>query len=129
MKKILTLLVCCLTLSVSQAQQQKEYPLFADGIVEFGYLVEDEVYYMVYRDTTNFPDFLIELSDEEDWYEEMYISIECTVEQFFDYLFWFAEELKRQSNAFYDEDTRYRIVEIITDVEGGTNHRYRLIKK
>ena len=84
---------------------------------------------MVYRDTTNFPDFLIELSDEEDWYEEMYISIECTVEQFFDYLFWFAEELKRQSNAFYDEDTRYRIVEIITDVEGGTNHRYRLIKK
>ena len=129
MKKILTLLVCCLTLSVSQAQQQKEYPLFADGIVEFGYLVEDEVYYMVYRDTTNFPDFLIELSDEEDWYEEMYISIECTAEQFFDYLFWFAEELKRQSNAFYDEDTRYRIVEIITDVEGGTNHRYRLIKK
>ena len=84
---------------------------------------------MVYRDTTNFPDFLIELSDEEDWYEEMYISIECTAEQFFDYLFWFAEELKRQSNAFYDEDTRYRIVEIITDVEGGTNHRYRLIKK
>ena len=115
---------------MSQAQQQKEYPLFADGIVEFGYLVEDEVYYMVYRDTTNFPDFLItDYYDEEEWYEEMYISLECTEEIFFDYLIWFAKEKRERTNAFYEEDPRYGIVEIQTEVEGGINHRYRLIKK
>lgn len=129
MKKILMLLAFCLTLLVGQAQQ-KDYPLYADGVVEFGYLVEDEVYYIVYRDTTNFPDFLItSYFDEEEWYEEMYISLECEEDIFFEYLFWFAQEKRVKTKAFYDEDPRYKIVEIKTEVEGGINHRFRLIKK
>ena len=114
---------------MSQAQKPIEYPFYADGIVEFGYLVEEDVYYIVYRDTTNFPDFLITIEDEDDWYEEMYISLECTDEDFFDYLFWFAKERLVKSNAFYEEDPRYYITEIITEVKGGINHRYKLNRK
>ena len=109
---------------MSQAQQQKEYPLFADGIIEFGYLVDEDVYYIIYRDTTNFPDF--QLYEDEGYWEETYINIECSREDFFNYLFWFAEEQLRKSAIFYNADSRYNIREIITDVEGGTNHRFYL---
>lgn len=130
MKKILMLLAFCLTLLVGQAQQQKDYPFYADGVVEFGYLVDEEVYYIVYRDTTNFPDFLVEdYFDDEDWYEEMYISLECEEDIFFEYLFWFAQEKRVKTKAFYNEDPRYKIQETETEVEGGPNYRYRLIKK
>lgn len=124
MKKILMLLAFCLTMMIGQAQQQKDYPLFADGIIEFGYIVDEDIYYIIYRDTTNFPDF--QLYEDEGYWEETYINIECSREDFFNYLFWFAEERLKKSVIFYNTDNRYSIREIITDVEGGTNHRFYL---
>ena len=121
------LLVFCLTMMMGQAQQQKDYPLFADGIVEFGYLVDEDVYYIIYRDTTNFPDF--QLYEDEGYWEETYINIECSREDFFNYLFWFAEEKQKKSELFYKEDERYAILEINTHVEGGNNYQYKLIKR
>ncbi len=128
MKKILTLLACCLMIvTAAQAQQQfKEYPLFADGIVEFNYIVDENIYYIIYRDTTNFPDFTIY---DDEWIEETYLSIDCKEEDFFDYLFWFAEEKQKKSELFYKEDDRYAILEINTYVEGGNNYQYKLIKR
>lgn len=124
MKKILILLVFCLTMMIGQAQQQKNYPLFADKVVEFGYLVDEDVYYITYIDTTNFPYF--QLYEDEYYLEEAYIDIECSREDFFNYLFWFAEEQLKKSAIFYNADSRYNIREIITDVKGGTNHKFYL---
>jgi len=128
MKKILTLLACCLMIATAaQAQQRlKEYPLFADGIVEFNYIVDEDIYYIIYRDTTNFPDFTIY---DDELIEETYISIDCKEEDFFDYLFWYAEEKQKKSELFYKKDERYTILEINTHVEGGNNYQYKLIKR
>lgn len=121
------LLVFCLIMIIGQAQQRlKEYPLFADGIVEFNYIVDENIYYIIYRDTTNFPDFTIY---DDEWIEETYLSIDCKEEDFFDYLFWFAEEKQKKSELFYKEDERYAILEINTHVEGGNNYQYKLIKR
>lgn len=121
------LLAFCLTMMIGQAQQRlKEYPLFADGIVEFNYIVDENIYYIIYRDTTNFPDFTIY---DDEWIEETYLSIDCKEEDFFDYLFWFAEEKQKKSELFYKEDERYAILEINTHVEGGNNYQYKLIKR
>lgn len=125
MKKILVFLVFCLTLAIGQAQETIEYPFYADGVVEFGYLVDEDIYYIVYRDTTNFPDFTI----YDDWEEETYLSIDCKEDDFFDYLFWFAEEKSKKSELFYKENEKYAILEIVTKVEGGNNYQYKLIKR
>lgn len=125
MKKILVFLAFCLTLAIGQAQETIEYPFYADGVVEFGYLVDEDIYYIVYRDTTNFPDFTI----YDDWEEETYLSIDCKEDDFFDYLFWFAEEKSKKSELFYKESEKYVILEIVTKVEGGNNYQYKLIKR
>lgn len=125
MKKILAFLVCCLILTTSQAQKLTEYPFYADGTVEFGYLVDEDIYYIVYRDTTNFPDFII----YDEWEEETYLTIDCKEDDFFDYLFWFAEEKDKKSELFYEENEKYAILEIVTEVEGGSNYQYKLIKR
>lgn len=125
MKKILVFLTFCLTLAIGQAQETIEYPFYADGVVEFGYLVDENIYYIVYRDTTNFPDFTI----YDDWEEETYLSIDCKEDDFFDYLFWFAEEKSKKSELFYKENEKYAILEIVTRVEGGNNYQYKLIKR
>ena len=125
MKKILVFLAFCLTLVISQAQETIEYPFYADGVVEFGYLVDENIYYIVYRDTTNFPDFTI----YDDWEEETYLSIDCKENDFFDYLFWFAEEKAKKSELFYKKNEKYAILEIVTRVEGGNNYQYKLIKR
>ena len=125
MKKILIFLVCCFVLTVSQAQKFTEYPFYADGVVEFGYIVDEDIYHIIYRDTTNFPDVAI----YDEWEEETYLSISCKEEDFFDYLFWFAEEKRKKSELFYKENEKYAILEIATEVEGGINYKYRLIRK
>lgn len=125
MKKILAFLVCCFVLTTSQAQKFTEYPFYADGTVEFGYLVDENIYYIVYRDTTNFPDFII----YDEWEEETYLTIDCKEDDFFDYLFWFAEEKNKKSELFYKENEKYAILEIVTEVEGGSNYQYKLIKR
>jgi len=125
MKKILVFLAFCLTLTMSKAQETIEYPFYADGVVEFGCLVDENIYYIIYRDTTNFPDFTI----YDDWKEETYLSIDCKEDDFFDYLFWFAEEKRKKSELFYKENEKYAILEIVTKVEGGNNYQYKLIKR
>lgn len=127
MKKILSLIaLCLLTLSI-KAQEQKDYPLYANGVVEFGYLIPEDVYYIIYRDTINFPDFT--LYEDEEYLEETYINIECNRDDFFEYLFWFAEEQVKKTDLFYNSDSKFIIREIITPVEGGDNHRFYLINK
>lgn len=124
MKKILVFLAFCLALTVSQAQKFIEYPFYADGVVEFGYLVDEDIYYIIYRDTTNFPDFTI----YDDWEEETYLIIDCEEDDFFDYLSWFAEEKVKKSELFYKRNEKYAILEIVTEVKGGNNYQYKLIK-
>ena len=127
MKQILFILTFCLVFLNSNAQQ-KDYPLYADGIVEFGYVVDDDVYYIIYRDTTNFPDFKI--FEDEGWYQETYLNLHCNREDFFNYLFWFSEEQERKTNLFYDKDSRYFIREtIIEHPLDGITHKYQLIKR
>ena len=121
MKKILVFLAFCLTLTVSQAQRFIEYPFYADGVVEFGYLVDEDTYYIIYQDTTYF--------SNDEWCEESYLFLECSKKDFFDYLEWFSEELENRTDAFYQLDPIYQIVEIRKRVKGGINYQYKLVKK
>lgn len=125
MKKILTFLVFCLTITLSQAQtSQKNYPLHPNGTVEFSHTLDDDIYYLIYRDTTSFPDFEI----YEGLTEETYIFINCKEEDFFDYLEWFSKQDK-QSKEFFKESNKFVITEVTTPVEGGDNYQYFLTRK
>lgn len=131
MRKIIMLLLCCTFASIGHAQQQRTYPLRADGVVEFGHSVYDDAYYIIYRDTNVFPDLVLELDDSDEygsfmWYEETYIEVECDRNDFFEYLKWFSDAVEWKGEAFYSADSRYSIKEIVTDVEGGENHRFYL---
>ena len=127
MKKILAILALCFIVSVCKSQDIKIYPFYADGVVEFNYLVQEDIYYIVYRDTTHFPD--VYYDDNDEWYEEVYLSLKCSKKDFFDYLEWFSKELENRTDAFYKPNPIYRVVEVRKKVKGGINYQYELVRK
>lgn len=102
-------------------------PLYTDGIIEFVYTHEDgyDSYIIDYSDEDSF-DYDNMLYNCEPWYGD-YIMLSCSKEVFFEYLTWYSNTVNNEDCEEYNNDS-FCIKEVVTDIPGGKNYRYWLVR-
>lgn len=99
--------------------------MYPDCVMDFMFIPEENLWVIEYSDDDSFD---YDNIYPEDW-SMPYISIECSQDDFFSYLQWYATINDSMSDAEYESNNNYYIREVMTYVEGGPNYRYYLTKK